>query len=1009
MKLDEMSVTSMINGFLANQKIEAVKSKKDNLKKRNKEFFKLFKESLNEAAPKDWDKASEPDDWRQTFEAPVSGGGKLKPEDVGAFASTDEKEPETVRTSSSEPQQRNKAEISEKELGRMVQNAMELMKSRNPEEYKKFEALTDDQKKVYRIKLGQKIREKGSLAVEKGSNIGGGGGSGAVRRREVASRLAKNLLDRLSTYSLDPKMIDPKVADFSKRFLGMDPTNEKVAVYILNKYEQANDEQKAKIASAIAEKALSTPESSANLVKFMNSRLDMYPHEWMDQTEETANIQGIPSAKEDSKQGLGFGIKRIGDAPESATTKRQHKTRASQKRAEDFSQKLKDLGREDLQGKVIGRKHIGDSAVYRLFGNAPLEDIMRYADYFTQNPEEINRAKEERRNPPPSDLTDLMGKVPNIGDEGEFKKAEIGAEHEGSSIVSPGDLSAAKKDYASKLAKFKGGQENIAKAEKEAGGQKSKYVFPAGMQYEKPFDLNYKEIFKNLTDVGTLDQPKQKIPGLTNRLIRDLSNRMNIAARKRGEDQASPEVIMDILRKLAKYDSKGRYQGLSSSPEDLQNLAPEEGWIAKELVRVFNPQRMMKTKDVSKAGMDLPRAFSDYASSELEKVVSNIPARDAAIKQEEEKQKREEEAKARSLDVEKKSAMRPDQIAAKDEERVARRKQMIDAIKARIASLPADIKSAISSREEALGNSKEWEQLKKDMQTLSAEVPYSKEAADLYDQLSSLFEYERSRRDPKVMAKASKLKKTPKDEKMKLSKALPHAIKAKELGDINPKSAYVPSELGKTKQSPGGGIDISKKKVELPPSPREEHFGKMSSGVKTRERKPDEIEDISRRTGKPSSEIDKTVPDFINRGVQSGQMDFKYAKESPVQFKRKLLQNLINDARKKVASMGGAVDARTMMQYIIHNFETGKYPKAYDQIKDVVLAKGPVFMRSSELKQESKQMKKMSLVELLCNIDKNVKDLEHVDVDEEEWDKADPEKKMNLVPKFSKQKKMGKK
>lgn len=967
MKLDEMSVSSMIDGFLSDQRGRSNLEKKENLKKRNKEFFKVFGEALTEAAPKDWDKSSEPDDWRQTFEAPTKAGN-LTAADVGAFTDSNDPEPETARTSSNEPKQKNRSEISTSDIGKRVKNKIELMKTRDPEAWSKFQSMSPDQQKIFKIKLGMELAKNASLNIKKGgADSLKGGASAAAKRRDVVSGLVKNLFGKLAPSALDPDTIDPKLVAFSKKFLGLDPSNKETAVNLIHKYAQASEDQKTQIATAAAEKALSNPATALPLVKFMNSRLDMYPHQWMDKAEDFANKEALPSAKEDPTSGLGFGVKKIGkDVVGSTSTKRQHKTAAQQKREDEFNQKLADLGREDLKGKVIGRKHVGDSAMHRLFSNHPIDDVAKYGDYFTQNPEEIERAKEERRNPPPEDVMDLMGKIPNVGDEDKFKRAEIGSENEKSSILGPADLAAAKRDYASKLAKFKDGQKNIEKHEQENG--KTDYVFPAGMQYEKPFDLNYKEMFKNLTDVGTLDEPKQKIPGLTSRLVRDLSNRMNLLAKKSGEDSTSPEAIMDVLKKLAKYDSKGRYQGLSDSPEVLQNLAPEEGWVARELVRIFNPKRMMKPKDVAKPEIDLPKAFSDYASSELEKMVANIPARDAAIKQEKEKQDRQSQEKQRSLDVEKKSAMTPEQIKKQDQERIQKRDSLRGAMNSRIQQLPAEIDKEISSREDILGNKDEYNELKKYV-AQNAQDPADKETSDT---LAGLYDYERSRRDPDKMKKRMKLKKTSSQEKEKLKKAFPHAQKAKNLSDINPKSAHVPSKLGPTKKSPSGGIDAQKKRTPEILEPRQEPTGKV--------------------VGSSASDI-----------------AFKYDREPTVQFRKKLLQNLINDARKKVASLGGGVDAKTMMQYIINNFQNNKYPKAYDQIKDVVLAKGPIFMRPTELKKENKQMKKLSLIELLTFIDKNEKEPEHIDAKEENWEKADPEKKMNLTPKFSKQKKMGKK
>jgi hypothetical protein len=1075
-KIDEASITAMVSGFLSNQKKVAME--KDGLQRRNKAFWKVVSESVQllEAAPKDWDKEREPDDWRQKVEFPTKLSKNISSldDEESSFSSKDDPELEgerTPRTKSDEaegdisPKTKNRRTASPQEIARKVHTRLALMKKRQPELYEKeFGSKTPEEQKKYKIKLALKLRADDGVKIEKGGgDTRKGGAAAAAKRQEVVSGLVNRIIDKASDFAVDPSKIDGSLSSFAHKFLGINLKDPSFAVAVLEKYRNASPEQKKQIAYAIAAKALLKPENETNLTKFMNSRLDMFPHDWMDQTEETANKQGIPSSAEDKESGLGFGAQKVDDLSfflkkkggdenwlDGTIAKLEDKVKKTQSALENlpagsesmpavkkYSAILKKTqeqlaqvvaAKDELKGKVIGRKGIGGAPVNKLFKTSPVEDITKYGDYFNQNPEEIARAKKERDLTPPSELSDIMGKVHGIGDDTELQKSEIGGEDETAHMAKPTDISAAKKDYKSKMEKFKAGQENIKSASAEHGNRPSKYVHPAGAQYEKPFDLDYKDIFKNLTDVGTFDAPKKKIPGLTMKVVKDIANRLNLRARHQyKEDGTSPEQIVDVLKKLGQYDSKNRYNGLA---DNLDALAPEEQWVGKELQRIFNPKRM-NTKQASKEDeVSLPDAFSDYASSELEKVVANIPAREKAIEGEKQRQAGEEVEKQNRLQKFKASAPSPEEGEEIDRQRIATRSNLSSKLRDRAKDLEKERESEKDIVNTKFGDKEEFERNKRDTEFLEKDAiedplrylkpsgkpeevsdeeinkkleksierlkasdpgkyrayermsPEQKESfknarreelrkktaerkgmkADrkaevqspygTLDTVKKLNALKTKERSPEFL-KGRQLRltraldagkaKDPQAAKMQLSKiadVLPHAARARELQDLDAKRTYVPPALGPTSRPSQPGISFTKPRPEgprplqlpggsvggkRPPMMTGAEKNKAADTSSPKTSYPEKIFNIRNKfaatTMSDEEKAEKLAaiekeefPQLLGHTV--GDTTFKYDQEDKGSFQKRLVSNLVKDARKKLAKAGSSPDDEDLLKEI---------------------------------------------------------------------------------------------
>jgi hypothetical protein len=797
----------------------------------------------------------------------------------------------------------------------------------------------------------------------------------------------------------------------------------------------------------------------------------MYPQDWADQAENFADKQGLgsdrlgkdeqiavlksrlqkpnlePSKKQEMEQALA--ALEGGEESQPSGIGQGVSTLRGKVNKQGKSYEKNPITDPELSNKIVGRKQAATSRMHRLFRDFPIEDVLRYAKYFSENPQELEQAKRDRVGPPPQSMQDITGNI-----EGPDARSEIGSDTE-STLLQKADKERARKDFATQQTAF-----NKKKAGEDSAP--SRDIKPAGLDYQPNEAPDYKEIFKSLMDVGAYEKrTKSGKPASVNPMTQKM---VDMFAKKTGRPSGD---VIDVLNALLDRDAKGEIKGLKKPTEAIE-LDEDDLGLAHELYKALDMKRL-GTK--ASAADPLRSAMTDYGKAEQEKVGANIPARDYVRGMEKDVADKASARKGEELAAEKEKRIDPEQLAASQRSAAGERDKLLAAMAKRAEELETE-KGALGSEIDQLAGGEKPEDLKaslRDIDSLKGTPQYD-ELSDTRDSISKGLTKAQNERSFKYIAqqikrlnkalagvdpekepekkqayeqRLSDLKKRMRPVQMRSAAAekrpgetSPLAYRLdKELGDL-PKKPYAPPGLSPEKKTPTPGLTWPSV-----PEPKDEE-------------KPFDS---------PSGEVVSGNRTVAGRKRATGDAAFKYGRESSADVNKKLVMQLVKAARDSLAKQGQELSPENVMNFIKSNFESNRFPEKFDSIKDFMMTNPGLVTKhgvsrdvvkpspnlpdvdDSEQKQQNlaklrrekqihnqfgkksqralprmdmlakpnhfekeemsnESINSKSLLELLTDIGSNEDKHAKAQQRKDGWDKAPPAKKLNLVPKWKKSK-----
>lgn len=976
-KLDEASVATMINGFLAGKKKKVNEARKNATSRKNNAFWKSIVESVMLEVGRE-----DPDDWKQQLD--FSQGGGIRGLDTGGF-SVDDSETSKVGTpvhaqdeQGSEPkadQKHGKRAVTGEYIQKVIKARLKQIKEREPQLWAQFNGMGDEEKRSFKRKLWDQHKEKENLRKASGAQSGGGR-TNQQKRVEIVGNLVGKVLQKMVDLTREGQPIPSNLASLSTNFLGFKPTNN-VGKPILAKLAQMEGPLSPEVVNQFVTKALEN-KKEGNVIDFANTRFDMYPGDWQDGVEDTANKQNIPGSR-DKERGIGTGVKTVYTEP-----RQGFKMPNSDKAVSDAD--------EEVKKSVVGRKGTGNTPVYRMFKDFGVDDILKYFDYYQQNPKEIQRARKERVGTPPESLQDLVGSVNPAS-----KEAEIGSRHS-DSILNKKEKEAAKaawekkgergdvdfepslnldpKDVLNRVSDFGSDEDPEYPSDSSLQGRMASglaNVFSAKGDRAKTAKAEYHriaELLRPLLAKGENISPEEeaKISQLTKQLKLKRQEMEQVKQRPR----VTPDTVADIMAKMSVRDAKGKLVKLQE-PDKVEWDSEEEEEMGRRLYNRFSPKRLnVKDGDKdSESQFTLKDFIPGFAAAEEEKVAANIPAakgakgferrvdnqdRDARQKKARDEMKAGKSArlslggadKINADEREKREKLKAATLARRgelDKEREDNDRQIGD-----IAGDRLDYEDVNSDMKDMLQGYGPDNQMGHDTNTISVQgkdgvedvtpLQTFKQMQDRWEDMMKLrnpSSVDASIRGKKQGLKTSKTPDAVQADIEKLQQIRPHAVRRSELSNL--------------------------------PSPQQMHMG-------------------------PRPPVSTPSQGFDREAVNKAEAD------KLKNVNRGMVEKLVKDAGKKLAVTGDEVTPERIMQHIKTNFTRGPggtsaYPKEFAAVRDFFMNQG------SSLKFESKQH---SILELLVDIGDT--ESKHVKAKEQKqgWDKAQPEKKLNMVPKWKKSK-----
>lgn len=736
-KLDEASVTAMISGFLAGKKKSVKESTKSAAKKKNEAFWKSINESLMlERGIEDYD------DWRQAFSDKMT--------EPGGFYD-------------------DEAEMSDEDSSASDEAGVEVH-AKPPKEVKKKKAPT-----------------------AKGGNP------------EVQKEIAKTMISRVLHQAVEiakkqleegnPIQLPEDLGGFIRAFIGQNfsAPNSKEAfkkIVLSGGFSEKDVDKYTAIAIA-----------KGDILKFARTKMDQYPHSWADKMERHADVQGLGPDSQSRREkiaSLSSAIPRL--TKQVKTAKTPEKKEELEKKIEEYKQRLTDLqgeeksgtpdktgigrgvqqlglkqrknrkpypdpleGHPELQQAIQGRKQAATSPVSKLFGNFPVQDILRYANYYLQNPGEVERAGRERIAPPGDNMA---AKLSRPDDEYDGTQ-EIGSKSD-RTVLSKDQQSAARQDFAKQQTSFNASKDKslenrwtktetdererwlqsfmknpdkmlvlstmqwrelpepvrkrLESAMTQESGVSSGLSFNPSQLDDKeskklrPAEkVNYADMFRQMTDMSQFNTAGKKPEPITQKIVSRLAKKFN-----------APEGdVIDIIDALS-------VKGTSPEQAAAQTGHAENVIMAYEIASLLDPKRLLAK---TKGDTDLKPAMQDFMGSEIEKVGGNIPARDTFRGMERDAASDAAKRAEERRQAEKSSAITPDEIRAQKAKEAEVRADMIDKITSRAMGLGKEKEELGRELTDKAGGADKLSMLRKSQKDLSGALEKQKQMSAQIRQL----------------------------------------------------------------------------------------------------------------------------------------------------------------------------------------------------------------------------------------------------------------------------------
>lgn len=456
---------------------------------------------------------------------------------------------------------------------------------------------------------------------------------------------------------------------------------------------------------------------------------------------------------------------------------------------------------------------------------------------------------------------------------------------------------------------------------------------------------------------------------------------VSTAARSFGSHE---DDVREVLRALLKTNSSGEVVGLKDPNKELIDLPMDEKGnfinkedpdIAQKLFYVLNQGRLQSFFNSTRTEktMDLNPAFDEFKKAQAEKL-SNVSALEKHRSSLAKKQEREKQERERELEREKIQKISPEEIEASEQERDSKR-----------AVLGQKIRNYISSLKNPDGSLKDSfvQKFEIDPENYRHALTMIQNARD-----SGLLQ------DEEVRDEVSKF--------ISLINSLHSKV---------PSDAYTPPDTVRSSPSTRG-INKPSGRLVLPQAPKEDYEKKARDkdflGVSSTDSASDkDAADPEKALKKYKDEEEAGVPKtqrsvVVKRYGNPQITGSKFSKETSEEVKNRRLKPLIAAAKKHVAKQGVPLTKASVSRSLKRLIE--KNPKYKDLANDLNYKE--TAKDSIKVKQESKEMKeyyKLSLFEFLVLPGK--KKLGHAEVKEKAWNDTKPVVKKKWEPKFEKQKK----
>ena len=865
-----------------------------------------------------------------------------------------------------------------------------------------------------RGRIAKDIMSQTNATTKNSSAAGLSGNTNQEVIKRFLTPIAQKIISKVVSSIEGGEKIDTATAVLFKDIFGLDLRTKNSLKAMLSKFN--GKEVTPESVQEYVNLAM-TPGNFKNVAKFLNSRLDVYPGEYVDEIESFANKENIPGQFEDRANGIGASVKKI-----MAPNVKKYLGEPEKKDEE------KEDPYKDVQGKSISRARVGDTPVSSLSNMDP-NQIAKLYSYFRSNQPEIERASKERITSKP-----ILSANPKLSEPGAQvdKLSTIGSEFE-QGIFSP--------DEAKKF------PENPDKKDLEDIWSRIINIKARKDSPEKPSDFSASPIAKKLAEYGA----------------KTFSTK---------EDPVSPYDVMLVLTKMIERDKMGRVVGLKSPEES--DIDHEDAVLATQLYYTLNKDRLNKSVDEkpAKEGEDAPvdkkylgPALSDFGASEAEKVSKNLPKLQSDVLKKQADQAKRDQQQTDQLKAERAKRISPEEIKSVSDELAMKRMKHHGGLKRRRAELSdeesklsGEVKSALGMDPEFYDDMTNFLNLSNPEEEGDFEARFSpkaskkggvkwketipekaKEARKFNKQREAMkAALETTDKDSKfsnvtrnlsmIKARIRKLNKElaasegnpelqqkielQKQKLEKIQSTLMRPVPVNSFGATDPlvgrvdslqklpsmSSMYTPGVSRFAKPSPSDyGPKPGSGKLAPPAPPKEKERedayqlatgdigGEESSPRFGGEEKPKENET-------PEQEQQRLGRDKIRNSKIVSNPSFIPDKESRKNVQKRLFVDLVKQARKRAALKNEPLTPTYILSTIKAMYERGKLPKIYDELRPMIEK-----MSRKDLDPNST----MPIVEFLTLPGK--KKLVHADVKNKDWSSANPAIKLKFDPKFEKQ------
>jgi hypothetical protein len=462
-KIDEASIASAVNGYLATLKGS---SKEKNIQERLGAVLSEAK-LHGEYDPND----------RETVSF---SGKKYSTEDRGenedqtaGMSIVDPDKEEGNQQSSAAKEERNKLRLTTDELNKKIRQRLFNMVSTDEEFRTQYQGLIDKYKKnssdqTVRAAL-QKIRDDISKDILAKHNATTRRDGAATDPKEYLVPIVSKVFKKLIQLAGSNQAPSKEMIDFGRDVLNIDlrPSQDFFQKFV-NMARRREFEVSPEDVSKFVSKSLENPNS--NLAKFAQSKLGSYPGTFRDKIENQADKENVPGKDEG---GIGSMIKKLQIADPEYVKRRQMLQRGAMSGDKSQQDQLTKLNAEfeknlipQLKDVIVGRSNIESTPIARALKLISPEDAIKLYTYFKNNPKEMERSDKEldsrlpnltaAKLPTPGSEID---KVSTIGSEiAPIAKSKSGKEIS-TSLLNSKEKDKIKSDFAADQKKFEGSRD----------------------------------------------------------------------------------------------------------------------------------------------------------------------------------------------------------------------------------------------------------------------------------------------------------------------------------------------------------------------------------------------------------------------------------------------------------------------------------------------------------------------------------------------------------------------